>query len=165
MSENDESIKKKEDLLKNWLTGLRTLNKGNFVAATYFQKVHRVFGVPVMIATSVVGSAIFATLGKSGESAIQISAGIMSLAATVLSSLQTFLGYAERSSQHKSAAVKYGEVRTEVQWLLAHDLQKVADLDKKIETIRARWNNVDAEAPTLPKWIIEETEAEVSPHS
>jgi len=143
---------KKEDLLAAWHKSLRILQTGNFLAATHYGKVGKRFGVPVVIVTSVVSSAIFATMGESQHAQIQFVAGFFSLLATVLSSLQTFLGYAERSSSHKEAAVGYGELRTEVQVLLAGDLSTTADLDGRIESIRTRWTALDKGSPTLPSW-------------
>ena len=144
---------KKQDLLKRWHKALRILQKGNFGAATYYGKLGKRFGVPVVIATSVVSSAIFATLGNSEYPQIQLAAGFVSILATVLSALQTFLGYPERSSSHREAAGGYGDLRTEVQVLLASDLSTIADLDDRIESIRTRWNALDKGSPTLPEWI------------
>lgn len=149
---NDTSVKL-EELLKGWHKGLHILQKGNFTAATYYGKLGKRFGVPVVITTSIVSSAIFATIGNSEQTSIQLAAGFVSILATVLSSLQTFLGYSERSSNHKEAAVGYGELRTEVQVLLASSLPNVKDLDARIESIRTRWSALDKGSPTLPDWI------------
>jgi hypothetical protein len=156
---------KKEELLIGWHFALQTLQRGNFDAATYYGKLGKRFGVPVVIASSVVSSAIFATLGKSEYASIQIAAGLISLTATVLSALQTFLNYSERSSGHKNAAVGYGDLRTEVQVLMATDLSAIADLDKKIDSIRTRWNALDKSSPTLPAWIYAAAEKAVRDQS
>lgn len=153
MSTAIDTNEKKEDLLKGWHKGLRILQKGNFIASTYYGKLGKRFGVPVVITTSIVSSTIFATIGESEYSGIQLVAGFVSILATVLSSLQTFLGYSERSSSHKEAAVGYGELRTEVQLLLASDLPHVTDLEARIESIRSRWSALDKGSPTLPDWI------------
>jgi hypothetical protein len=151
-----DTRQKKEEMLKGWLRGLRILQKGNFNAATYYSKLGKRFGVPVVITTSIVSSAIFATLGTQCKE-IQIAAGFISILATILASLQTFLGYAERSSSHKEAAVGYGELRTEVQVLLTCDLMAVPNLDERIESIRKRWSALDKASPTLPTSIYETT--------
>lgn len=153
MSTTINTSEKKEELLEGWHKGLRILQIGNFTASTYYGKLGKRFGVPVVITTSIVSSAIFATIGESQYFAIQLAAGFVSILATVLSSLQTFLGYSERSSSHKEAAVGYGELRTEVQVLLASDLPNVTDLDARIESIRTRWSALDKGSPTLPNWI------------
>lgn len=157
MNTSAATIQKKEEILKGWLRGLRILQKGNFTAATYYGKLGKRFGVPVVITTSIVSSAIFATLGNSQCREIQIIAGFISILATILASLQTFLGYAERSSSHKEAAVGYGELRTETQILLTCDLAAVPNLDERIESIRTRWNALDKSSPTLPASIYEAT--------
>ena len=94
MNTTIDTIGKKEDLLEGWHKGLRILQIGNFEASTYYGKLGKRFGVPVVITTSIVSSAIFATMGDSQYSAIQLAAGLVSILATLLSSLQTFLGYA-----------------------------------------------------------------------
>ena len=149
-----ETIQKKAALLADWHRALRVLQVGNFLAATHFGRVGKRLGVPVVIATSAVSSAIFATLGDSEYRGVQLGAGFLSLLATVLSSLQTFLGYGERAAAHKEAAVGYGELRTQVQLLLTNDLAAVADLDDRMESLRTRWNAQDAGAPTLPGWLL-----------
>lgn len=156
MNATTESTQKKEILLNGWHKGLRILQIGNFNASTYYGKIGKRFGIPVVIITSVVSSAIFATLGESQHREIQIVAGFVSILATVLSSLQTFLGYSELSSSHKEAAVGYGELRTEIQILLASDLPNVSNLDERIDSIRTRWSGLDKGSPTLPKKIYAE---------
>lgn len=153
MSTASDTSEKKEDLLRTWHKGLRILQIGNFTASTYYGKLGKRFGFFVVIATSAVSSTVFATIGSSQNTQIQFAAGVISLVATVLSALQTFLGYAERASSHKEAAVGYGELRTEVQVLLASDLPKVADLETRIESIRSRWSALDKGSPTLPDRI------------
>ncbi len=153
MSTPEESVQKKEELLKGWHKGLRLLQIGNFTASSYYGKAGKRFGIPVVIATTVVSSVIFASLGTSDHQVLQIVAGIISIFSTILSSLQTFLGYSERSSSHKEAAAGYGELRTEVQVLLSRDLPTVADLDARIEAIRTRWNALDKGSPPLPDWV------------
>lgn len=157
MSTASSPIIRKVELLEGWHKGLRVLQRGNFAASTHYGKIGKRFGVPVVISTSVVSSSIFATIGDSAHAEIQLLAGAISLLATVLSSLQTFLGYSERSSWHKEAAAGYGELRTEVQVLLASDLAAISDLDSRIESIRARWNALDKISPTIPRGIYEET--------
>ena len=153
MSSPAEIVQKKEALLKDWHTGLRLLQIGNFRASSYYAKVGKRFGIPVVITTTIVSSAIFASLGESDHKVLQLIAGFVSILSTILSSLQTFLGYSERSSSHKEAAAGYGELRTEVQVLLSLDLVAVTNLDARIEGIRTRWNALDKGSPPLPDWV------------
>jgi hypothetical protein len=151
----ETSPERKRALLGQWLVGLRILHVGNFLAAKHCIKLNQRFGILVVIATSVVGSAIFASIGKLQDHRLQIFAGLLSLSATVLASLQTFLGYSNRASAHQAAAIKYGELRTEAEMLLTEDLAVVADLEKRLESIRRRWNDLDSTTPPLPDRIYE----------
>jgi len=156
---------KGEHLLQKWHKGLRLLQVGNFRAATYYSKLGKRFGVFVVIITSVVSSAIFGTLGESEYKGLQLVAGLISVLGTVLSSLQTFLGYSERSASHKEAAVGYGELRTEVEMLLASDLTAISNWDKRVDSIRIRWLDVDKGAPTLPSRILADMKKEMGDDS
>lgn len=161
-STDTATIQKTEGLLMRWHHGLHILQLGNFKAATYYGRCAKLLGVPVTIATTVVASAIFATLGKSSTWWIQFSAGVLTILAAVLSALQTFLGYGERSRSHQTVAVGYGELRMELQVLLVKDLAQVADLDKCLDSIRSRWSALDKGAPTLPQWIYAAAVAEAA---
>ncbi len=66
--------------------------------------------------TSVVGTTIFATLAQGkGSVGIAIATGMLSVAAAVMSALQTFLAYPERALQHKDAANQYALIRREIE--------------------------------------------------
>lgn len=132
------------------------------MAAKYYGRLNVWLGVPVVVITSVAGSTIFATSGDPATKPVQYAAGAISLLATVLASLQTFLAFGDRAEKHKNAATRYGELRTEIQVLLSTELDQTLELDKRIESIRQRWARVDREAPTLPQRIYAEAEAVVS---
>lgn len=155
-------LEHKRQLLAAWHRSFRILHRGGFMAAKYYDRLNVRLGVPVVVMTSVAGSTIFATSGETGAKPLQYAAGAMTLLATVLASLQTFLAYGERAAKHKGAAVRYGELRTETQVMLTCDLEQVPNLDKRIESIRKRWTVVDREAPPLPQKIYAEAEAIVS---
>ena len=48
---------------------------------------------------------------------LQILIGLASVAAAILSSLQTFLGYSERAEKHRLAGAKYGALGRELESL------------------------------------------------
>jgi len=78
-----DAQEKKEDLLRGWHRGRRILQIGNFAVSTYFGKLGKRFGVAVVVATTIVGSTIFATMGESQYQVIQFAAGFVSVVATV----------------------------------------------------------------------------------
>ena len=153
---NQEAVTRErgEKLLTGWQHGLRTLQNGHFMAAGYYGFIAKALGVPVVIGSSLVSSAVFSTLGESEyDQKLKMTAGIISIAVTIFSSLQTFLGFAERSTHHKQAAVGYGSLRTESQVLLV-GLGELSVLPSKLDSIRSRWSKLDEDAPTLKESFV-----------
>src|SRR2546425_13074944 len=82
------------------------ISNAHYAMAESAKARHNKLGIPVTVATTVVGTTIFATLTSPTQSLwLQILAGLLSLAAAVLAALQTFFNYSEVAVQHKSAAV------------------------------------------------------------
>lgn len=117
---------------------------------------HTKLGVPVTVATAVVGTAIFATLNSPTQIIwIQIGAGLLSLAAAVLSALQTFFNFSDAAAQHKDAAANYEDIRHLLDWfILSYDQAKdQKNLDEPLKTLReiaTKMNDAAKKAPSIP---------------
>lgn len=128
---------------------------------------HRTFGIAVVVATSIVGTATFGSLaevaGKNAEPWIKFGTGIISVLATVLAALQTFLGFSDLQAQHKRGADGYSEVRRDLDLLLmkypdvvgAPSESAVASLDE----IKKKLDDLDKMSPTIPDGIYEAASA------
>jgi hypothetical protein len=139
--------------LEGWHTGIRLSHIAQSKAAAQHTRMHRVLGIPVVIATTVVGTTVFATLGQQQHIAVVVTTGLLSVAAAVLSSLQTFLSYSASAERHKFAAVKYGMLRRELEQFLEDrdDSQEV--LKEFMSNFRARWDQVDQESPPVAEHV------------
>jgi hypothetical protein len=115
-------------------------------------------GIPAVVLSTTAGTTIFATLESVPDLRIRITVGLLSVAAAVLVSLQTFLRYAERAERHKSAAVRYGILRREAEEALAHCSAGEPCPREFFEKVRQRWDAVDQESPTVPPSIYKRTE-------
>jgi hypothetical protein len=67
--------------------------RSHYLAGKMSQAKNIRLGVPVMVTTTIVGTTIFATLSKTPDIRWQITTGLLSIAAAVLASLQTFFRY------------------------------------------------------------------------
>jgi hypothetical protein len=65
---------------------------------------HVRLGVPVVSLSTIVGSAIFATLTATPNAILTVVAGLTSIAVATLAALQTFFGYSERAGKHRLAS-------------------------------------------------------------
>jgi hypothetical protein len=125
-------------------------------------------GIPVVIATAVVGTSIFATLSSPQQNLwLQISTGLLSLVATVLSALHTFFNYSQVAAQHKEAAAKYEGVRHELDsFILANpyikDDEQHAAAIGTLRTISKQLDEIAREAPSIPDSVYDSIKTRVA---
>jgi hypothetical protein len=142
-----------DELVRQWFSRVHRMQIAHYDAAVHFERLNLLFGIPVVVLATVVGTTIFATISKSPSTVIQICAGLMSVAAAVLASLQTFLRYGERSEKHKNAGAKYAGLKTEFELVLALPEKDEAQMKEFLESFRARWTAVHEDSPTVSEDI------------
>jgi hypothetical protein len=143
------------ELLQEWHTGVRIRHHAHTRAAVSFEQRGRLLGVPVVILSTAVGTSIFA--GGQSNPALTIAAGLLSFAAAVLSSLQTALKYPELAAEHKSAALKYGQFRRQIEVQLAAKTQDEAKVANLLDKFQEEWNTLDDQCPNIPQSIYEKS--------
>jgi hypothetical protein len=108
-------------------------NKENWYSreAKRLQRLHYWLGVPTVVLSAMVGTAVFVALGKVVDVWAQVAVGLTSMTAAVLAALQTFLRFAERAEQNRKLAAGFASLRRE------------------IEVVRVRWAGEAVELQTL----------------
>ncbi len=123
------------------------------------------FGTAVVVITSLVGTSVFSSLAGSSYLIIQIITAVLSVSAIVLAALQTFLGFAELQSQHKSAGVGYSKVRRDLEMLAVKFPGANGGADspemKELELITKHLDDLDSASPTIPDDVWDKTWAEI----
>jgi hypothetical protein len=138
--------------LDQWLLGLRIGHRAHFEAAKHYERRHLTIGIPTVVISALMGTTVFANFEYSSHPAMKLTLAVLSVLMIVFSSLQAFLRYAERSERHRTAAIQLGEVRRELEELVA--LAATGTQDKSaIDTLRKKWDAVDRQAPTIPTRI------------
>lgn len=128
--------------------------KAHLNAATIWSNRHYFLGAPATIAGVLAGAAIVKDC--------QMLAGLLSLAATILTSLVTFLKPFERSSQHKSLGDQFLSLRNdarvfgEIEVLATQD---VAALTKTLKALSARRNDLNKGSPAIPRCAFKQAQA------
>jgi hypothetical protein len=110
------------------------------------------FGVPVVILTSLVGTSVFASIGRTVDLWLKIGIGMISVLAAVLASLQTFLRFGERAEKHRSAAELWASIRREIDEMLAlHPtyLASRGDPQKYLDDLRRRMDEIAQQSPEM----------------
>ncbi|MGD6932834.1 MAG: SLATT domain-containing protein [Candidatus Bathyarchaeia archaeon] len=157
------STQTQQERLQKWRNGIKIAHNSHLRAAAYYTQRGRMLGVPVVILTTIIGTAVFTSIAANsqGSIALQVTAGLLSMAAAALSSLYTFLNYGGLAERHRTAAVKYGNLRREVEQLLCF-MNNKNDLEATMENIRTRWDSVDFEAPEIPQKIHDKVRRQLS---
>jgi len=141
-----------DNFIDQWALGLRIGHRAHFEAAKHYERLHLTIGIPTVIISALMGTTVFANFEYSSHHGLKLVLAVLSVLMIVFSSLQAFLRYAERSERHRTAAIQLGEVRRELEELLA--LTPNGRLDKAtIDMLRKKWDAVDRQAPTIPTRI------------
>lgn len=105
--------------------------------------------MPAVVLSTIVGTSIFATLQAKPEPEWQIAVGILSIAAAILTALQSFLGYNDKVEKHRIAGSRYNAVGRELELWLTRDEENIPAL----ESIRAKIDALAAESPHVPQSV------------
>lgn len=140
------------ELVLAWLRRARESQMTHYEMANIFSLRERWLGVPVIFLTSVIGTSVFASLATQViDHRAKILVGMLSVVAAVLSSLQTFFKYSERSEKHRSCAAKFASIRRELETIYAEN--SVTTERRYIDTLRDRLDSLADEAPHVPAGI------------
>jgi hypothetical protein len=136
-----------QQLLAAWYRRAREAQAVHYESAKLLQKRNLYFGVPVVALSTLVGTSVFASLGKAQDTSITVVVGMLSVLAAILSGLQTFLRFSERAEHHRSVAAKYGSLRRELEQIIASKRDEQSDMTKTIDALRLKMDQLAAEAP------------------
>lgn len=139
-----------QEVLSDWYQRVVVTQRAHYQSADYFERKRYWLGIPAVALSTVVGTSVFAALTKQPERWLQISVGLASVLAALLTTLQTFLGYAERAEKHRVAGARYGALGRELEMLRAlaqpPSDQTIAELKKRLDALAL-------ESPNNPIWI------------
>lgn len=134
--------------IRGWLFSVTVLHRAHWDAARWYGQIHLGLGVGAAICSTIAGTSAMATVPALSPSLT----GALGLLAAVLVAVQTTLRAAELSASHKTAGVRYGRLRREIEAHLA-----TAGLDSEdvswMAAIRFRWGLADDEFPPVPSFV------------
>ena len=139
-------------LLAQWQERAAISQDAHYVIATRLWRYDLLFGIPVVVLATVVGTSVFATLQEQVHVGLRIAVGIVSVLAAVLASLQTFLRFQERAEKHRAAAELWAAMRREIDQMLAlhpEYLAEGSDPKDYLDLLRKRMREVSAQSPEI----------------
>jgi hypothetical protein len=157
--------------VKEYRHNAAVVGRAHFMAWERNSLRNRLFGGTVVAITAVVGTAIFGTIQQDPDLHWRILAGTISIAATVLAALQTYLNFAERAEKHQEAGSGYAKIRRQFDLLAIEMSQKGGEYNAQAMTelkrIVSDLNELSEKSPSIADKIYDaarvQAEAAASP--
>ncbi|MEU1208872.1 SLATT domain-containing protein [Nocardia sp. NPDC005825] len=124
------------DLLDRYRLRAHRMARAQQLAANRAGSLHNAIGIPLVVLSAVVGASILSTRGQDAGDRVVLVAGLVSMLATVLAALQTFLGSADKQKQHGIAAAAFNSTKREFDVLSLHIRLVVPDPDEALQQLR-----------------------------
>ena len=137
------------ELVLAWIRRARESQMAHYEMANMYDHREKWLGVPVIIISTIVGTSAFASIA---EDIIPLWAkfavGGLSIVVAVLSSLQTFFKYSEKSEIHKSSAAAFGASRRKLEFIYA---SKDSGIDSSVVSLlRSELDTLASQSPHIP---------------
>jgi len=142
-----------EALIKDWFRRVRENQFTHYACGNYFSRWNYILGIPTIILSTVVGTAIFVSLDNQAIGDYKILIGMVSILASVLAALHTFLGLSQRAEKHRLTATGYASVRRELELLKTFPIEDSEQLSKKLELIKVEIDHLAESGDEVPKKI------------
>ena len=142
------------ELITLWHRRNQRVQLAHYESARKFHRMHLALGLPAIAVSTVVGTAVFASISEAPHPLVQLLAGLLSVTAAVLSGLQTFLKYPELAEKHRLAAAKFANLTHRIELLATMEHANDADMLAELKAIEASWITLREESPTLPSHVL-----------
>ena len=148
---NPDDWQSVENLLSQWYHEASVNRDANASKARWNQTLHYVLGVPVIIFSSIVGSAAFSQLyAQEGSYDIRFVAGVLSIVSAILAGLQTFFGFGKRAEKYRVVGVGYEQLAMEIQKIQALPVHLRGEVVERINTLEDRLAALAQGSPDPP---------------
>lgn len=152
--EKDDSIQPIVQKLEYYRLRAHRISRAHYLATKHHEKSNILLGVPGIIANTVVGTAIFATISQQPTVPVQIIAGLLSLSAGVFAALQTFFKHSERAEKHRLAAANYSSIFRKIDLIklrinLKADSKYEKVLLSELQSVMEQLDQLDKESPDV----------------
>jgi hypothetical protein len=153
-------------LLHEWWARIEINGVAHYRSALYFGRINiLILGVPTVILTAVVGTGAFTSLIEAQVSPVwRVFAGLLSILATVLAALQTFLNLPQRVASHRRSSAEFGSIRRDIEELqvkLEASSLDAAQANDALSKIKERIEKAQAGSPDVPSSVWKQVSKDV----
>lgn len=150
------------DLIEHWRFRNHRVQLAHYDSSRHYARLHLLLGIPSIILSAIVGTTVFAVLAKTSSeqvadgtpgTLVQVLIGAMSVAAAVLTGLQTFLKSSEHAEKHRLAGAKFANLKHRIELLATLPPETEQELKDELIAIENTWEKIRQESPTIPTHI------------
>lgn len=153
-----EAVDDVQETLAEYQGFARRADRAHYQMALKLEHRARLLGIPVIVTTSIVGTTIFATLQDATAVGWRIATGLLSVAAAMLASLQTFLNYNGAAQRHEASADGHARLWRQAEMfrlrLNTGDMARAAALDELL-VMTKEMDELEKQAPRITNRIWE----------
>ena len=150
MEEEEDAV---DRLLTDWFRRIRESQLNHYASAGYFSRMHVILGVPTFALGAAVGTAVFVSIGNNPTGEYKVTVGLVSMLASVLAALHTFLGYSGRAEKHRLTASNYAAVRRDLELLKSFPPDNIDEIHQALLPIKQSMDHLAESSPSIPGWL------------
>lgn len=154
---NEKRWEDAEALLRTWLRRTRAGQHSHHEAGKAFRRADYWLKIPILVITTALGTAAFATVTANVSAGAKLCFGVFSILAAVLASLQVHLRYAERAERHRNLGARYGAIRRRIEALLVVPADARGDPSEVLDQIRGKLDAIADEGEAVSRRVWDRT--------
>ena len=150
-----------EHILKNWGETSACYRYLHYRAYQKFKKQSMAFTIPIIVISTITGTANFAqeTFSPSVKSYVPAGIGTLNLIAAIMTTISQFLKVSELMESHRVCSVHYGKLSRNIRLELTLPLQERShDGSNMIEICRSEFDRLIEQSPPIPGDVLRKFE-------
>jgi hypothetical protein len=151
-----------EAALAAWRWRARQSQLAHYAASRWYRALGYAVGAPAVVLSTAVGAVALATLGGDVGGATRAAIGAASMAAGVLSAVQTHFQFGRLAERHMAVGVKYGAARRRIEGLLACPPAARPAPPEALDVVRIELDVAAGDGDTVPSFLWERTAREMA---
>ena len=148
--------KSERQLLTEWTARITAAQHAHYYLMTQLRRRNLMLGIPVIVLTAAVGTALFSSIAKGDTAApawAKITVGAVSAVAGVLAAIQTFMKFSERAEKHAVAADWLAAIRRDLEVVSATPEAARGDPTVVLAKLRKEINRIAQSAPAIGEQV------------
>jgi hypothetical protein len=158
--------REQEKILAEWCEKGRCYFWLHTEAERVFRRGHHRFSIPVIILSTLTGTANFAinSVPEEHKETAQLTIGAVNIFAGVISTLQSFLRYAENMESHRVSAQSWSKLERNIQVELVQDPSRRTNAHDVMKITKAEYDRLIEQSPLIPPKILATFENKFKKH-